>query len=103
MKEKRKYIAAETKLEILRKLSKDQNKMSDLCKEYGVQPSSVYQWQEELFSRGHVVFQNKRGRKAVDRSAEKIEQLEKKLSQREGAIVELLQDHCELKKSLGII
>ncbi|MBT5470659.1 MAG: transposase [Nitrospina sp.] len=101
--EKRKYISNQKKVEILRKLSRADAKMSGICEEYGVQPSAVYKWQDQLFSRAHELFDNSRGRKPVDRSLEKIADLEGRLAKRDSVIAELLQDHCELKKSLGVL
>lgn len=101
--EKRKYISNQKKVEILKKLSRSGAKMSEICAEYGVQPSAVYKWQEVLFSRAHELFDTSRGRKPIDRSPEKIAELESRLAKRDNAIAELLQDHCELKKSLGVL
>ncbi|HPE85325.1 MAG TPA: transposase [Chlamydiales bacterium] len=96
------YVSAETKIEILKKVMMQGCKISDLCEEYGIKPSSVYQWQNELFSRGQSLFEVKRGPKFKDKSQEKIEALEAKLKKRDNCIAELLQDHCALKKSLGM-
>ena len=99
--DRRPYMSVQKKVEILKKLSMNNAKVSEICEEYGVKPSSVYKWQNELFSRAHIVLETKRGPKAQDRSAEKIAALEQKLAKKDGVIAELLQEHCELKKSLG--
>lgn len=102
-KKSRKYVTAKKKVEILKKLRKPNAKMSDICQEYQVQPSDVYGWEEELFSRAHEMFEKKRGPKPKDRSKEQIAALESKLSKRDNVLAELMQAHCELKKSLGEI
>ena len=56
----------------------------------------------DSFLRGAAVFENKPGPRPVDRSSERIAALEAKLAKRDGALVELLQEHIELKKSLGM-
>ena len=45
---KRRTFGAEQKAEILRRHIKDKEQVSDLCEEYGIQPSVFYGWQNQL-------------------------------------------------------
>lgn len=38
--------------------------ISDLCDEYGLQPSQIYYWQTQLFEHGAGVFERKAGRQS---------------------------------------
>jgi transposase-like protein len=101
--ESKKYtrVDAETKIKALREHMTKGKPVSDICKEFGVQPSNFHHWQQELFARGASVFEGKMGRKPVDRSAERIADLEAKLAKKDSVIAELLEEHVKLKKSLG--
>ena len=56
MTETRKYFAAEQKIAILGRRLLDQVAISDLCDEYGIQPSVFYRWQQQLFENGAAAF-----------------------------------------------
>jgi transposase-like protein len=74
--------------------------MSDLCDEYGIHPSQVYQWQKLLFENGAAAFQRS-SRRVEDAQQRKVAALETKLQQKNEVIAELMQEHVELKKELG--
>ncbi len=99
----RKRLDAETKIKALQKHLTAETPVSEICQELDIQPSVFYTWQKELFSRGASLFEGKPGPRKNDRSDEKIAALEAKLSKKDGVIAELLQEHVELKKSLGVI
>jgi transposase len=78
----------------------DKAQISDLCDEYGIQPSQVYQWQKVLFEHGEAAFE-RTGHRAGDPSQRKVAALEAKLQQKNEVIAELMQEHVELKKAIG--
>jgi transposase len=97
---RRKHLNGDQKVAILKRYLVDKTLISDLCDEYGIQPSQVYQWQKVLFENGAAAFEriNRRVEEAKER---KVAALEAKLQQKNEVIAELMQEHVELKKELG--
>lgn len=100
MSKKRKCPTAEEKALVLKRHLVEKVPMSDLCDEYGLQPSQVYRWQKQLFENAPGAFRrtNKRAEDAKDR---KIAALEEKVVKKNEVVAELLEDHVQLKKELG--
>ena len=102
---KRKRIMAEQKVAIVRRHLVENVPVSDLCDELDVHPNQYYNWQKQFFENGAAAFErrpNKANEKRRQNAAEgKIEQLEKKLQDRNEVVAELLQEHVQLKKALG--
>ena len=102
---KRKRIMAEQKVAIVRRHLVENVPVSDLCDELDVHPNQYYNWQKQFFENGAAAFErrpNKANEKRQQNAAEgKIEQLEKKLQDRNEVVAELLQEHVQLKKALG--
>jgi transposase len=98
--QRRKRLAGSQKVAILKRCLVDKTPISDLCDEYGIQPSQVYQWQKVLFENGEAAFERS-GHRAEDPSQRKVVALEAKLQQKNEVIAELMQEHVELKKELG--
>ena len=100
MSKRRKYPTAEEKALILKRYLVEKVPMSDLCDEYGLQPSQVYRWQKQLFENAAGAFRrtNKRAGETKDR---KIAALQQKLAKKNEVVAELLEDHVQLKKELG--
>lgn len=102
-KKQRKRQGSEVKIKALQQHLMEKKPVSEICQELGIQPSVFYTWQKELFARGSQVFETKPGPAKMDRSGERIAALEAKLVKKDGVIVELLEEHVALKKSLGEI
>ena len=100
MSKTRKYPAADEKALILKRYLVEKVPMSDLCDEFGLNPSQVYRWQKQMFENAPSLFRrtNKRAEDAKDR---KIVALEEKLTKKNEVVAELLEDHVQLKKELG--
>jgi transposase-like protein len=100
MRKERKHYTGEEKVAILRRHLLDKVPVSDLCEEYGLQPTVFYRWQKEFFENGAAAFQ---GKSRPDRQAEqqRIEFLEKKIQTKDEVLAELMAEHIALKKSLG--
>ena len=77
-KKTRKHYTGEEKVAILRRHLLEQEPVSKLCDEFGLQPTVFYRWQKEFFENGAAAFQAKA---RSDHQAEKdrIEFLEKKI------------------------
>jgi len=96
----RKHLTAEQKIAILRRHLLEQVPVSDLCDEYGIQPSVFYRWQQQLFENGAAVFAPQ-ARGASDALSQKVSALEEKLVRKNEALAELMEEYVKLKKALG--
>jgi len=102
MKKTRNHYSAEEKVAILRRHLLDQEPISKLCDELGLQPTVFYRWQKEFFENGAAAFQAK-VRSNHQPEQERIEYLTKKIQTKDEVLAELMAEHIALKKSLGEI
>jgi transposase len=100
VKKTRKHYTAEEKVAILRRHLLEQEPVSKLCDEFGLQPTVFYRWQKEFFENGAAAFQGK-ARRGDQAEQERIEYLEKKIQRKDEVLAELMGEHMALKKSLG--
>jgi transposase-like protein len=96
----RKHYTAEEKVAILRRHLLEQEPVSKLCDEFGLQPTVFYRWQKEFFENGAAAFQAK-PRSGHQAEQERIEYLEKKIQRKDEVLAEVMGEHIALKKSLG--
>lgn len=100
MSKKRKKYNAKEKVAIIRKHLLEGVAVSDVCEEYGIQPSGFYRWQKTLFEQGGQVFE--RGRDSqLTRQQRQIEALQEKLQKKNEVLGEVMEEYVELKKRLG--
>ena len=101
----RKYLAPVQKLSIVRRHLLENVPISDLCDEFGIHSTQYYTWQKQLFENGESVFERRSNgsnqRRKEEAGAKKIAQLEAKLQKKNEVVAELLEEHFQLKKSLG--
>jgi transposase len=103
-KQPRRHLSPEEKIAILKRHLVEGTPVSDLCDEYGLNPTVFYNWQRQLFENAHLAFENGRKVKAIeDAKDKKIEQLEDKLQRKNEVLAELMEEHTQLKKDLGEI
>ena len=100
MKKTRKQYTAEEKVAILRRHLLEQEPISKLCDELGLQPTVFYRWQKEFFENGAAAFQVK-ARTSRPAEQERIDYLEKKIQVKDEVLAELMAEHVALKKSHG--
>src|SRR6187431_1472665 len=100
MKKQRKQYASEEKVAILRRHLLEQEPVSKLCDELGLQPTVFYRWQKEFFENGAAAFEGK-GRSNQLAEKERIELLEKKIQRKDEVLAELMGEYVALKKELG--
>jgi len=100
MKQIRKHYTAEEKVAILRRRLLEQEPISKLCDDLGLQPTVFYRWQKEFFENGAAAFQTQ-ARTNHPAEQERIEYLEKKIQIKDEVLVELMAEHVALKESLG--
>ena len=102
MRKTRKNYTAQEKVFILKRHLVDRIAVSDLCDEYNLQPTVFYRWQKEFFENGASAFEKTASsQKKAERK--RIEQLEAKLRVKNEVLSELLEEHVQLKKDLGVL
>jgi transposase len=103
MTRERKTLTGAEKLAILKRYLVEKAPLSDLCDQYGLQPSQVYYWQAQLFEHGAGIFERKPGRQASAESAKDrtICHLQQKLAQKNEVISELMEENVRAKKANG--
>ena len=102
VKKTRKHYTADEKVALLRRHLLNQEPISKLCDELGLQPTVFYRWQKEFFENGAAAFENK-GRPNPQPQQQRIEYLENKIQTKDEVLAELMAEHVALKKSLGEI
>jgi transposase-like protein len=102
VKKTRKHYTAEEKVAILRRHLLEQEPISKLCDDVGLQPTVFYRWQKEFFENGAAAFRTK-VRANPQPEQERIEYLTKKIQTKDEVLAELMAEHVALKKSLGEI
>ena len=100
MKKTRKHYSGEEKVAVLRRHLLEQEPVSKLCDELGLQPTVFYRWQKEFFENGAAAFQA-RARSDQQTERDRIELLEKKIQRKDEVLAELMSEHIALKKELG--
>lgn len=102
MRKQRKNYTGKEKVYILKRHLVDREPVSDLCDKYDLQPTVFYRWQKEFFENGASAFEKNNGsRKQAEQK--RIEQLEAKLQTKNEVLSELMEEHVQLKKDLGVL
>ena len=96
----RRRFSAQEKVVILREHFLDKVPISQVCDKHGLNPTVFYRWQKELFEKGATVFEGREDRPSRQLE-QRVEVLQAKLVRKDEVIVELMEDHVRLKKSLG--
>jgi transposase len=96
--QKRRHLSADQKVAIVKRYLVEKTPISDLCDQYGIQPSQVYQWQKVLFENGVAAFE-RANRRAEDAKDRQVAALQAKVQQKNEVIAELMQEHVQLKKA----
>ena len=101
-RKKRRQFSPEEKAVILRRHLADKIPIADLCDEYKIQPSLLYQWQRQLLDNAAVALEpkGKSGRRERQLEA-KIGSLETKLRRKDEVIVEISEEFVKVKKEVG--
>ena len=111
MTQQRKRLSGPEKVAIVKRYLIDRVAISDLCDEYGLQPSQIERWQAALFEHGADVFDLKKGRRAKAAESAKdaqiarleavVAQKEAKIAQKNEVISELMEENVLAKKASG--
>jgi len=101
----RKFVKPEVKAAILKQFMQKKVPISELAEKHGVQPSNIYQWQNQLFSDAPEIFERRNdrrtGKKAADRNEKRIIELEEKLAAKDAVLGEVMEEFVRLKKQHG--
>ena len=99
----RKHHSPEERVAILRQHLLEKVPVSQLCDQHGIAPSLFYHWQREFFENGQRAFagNGRHAKNAETAQQEKIARLEAKLRRKDEVLAELMEEHVQLKKSLG--
>lgn len=99
----RTYCTGEQKVAALKRHLVDKVPVSQVCDDLHVSVNTFYLWQKELFENGQRAFgkNGRRDARAEGAKQKTIDALEAKLQRKDGVIAELMEDHVQLKKSLG--
>ena len=99
----RKNYTPEQKVAILRRHLIEHVPVSQICEENQLNSNVFYRWQQQLFENGAAAFQvdRKPTTRQQDAQTRRIEALEAKVQQKNEVLVELMEEHVALKKSLG--
>ena len=101
MRKKRKQYSAQEKVAIVRKHLLDKVPVSDICDEYGLQPTVFYRWQKQLFEQAaESCFQRSRNSEST-RLKRRIAELEAKLAKKDEVLGEVMEEYEALKKTRG--
>lgn len=102
MSRTRRRFTPEQKAQIVRRHLANKEAVSALAEEFGLQPSQIHSWVNQLLAQADKAFQqtaeNGRAEQAKDR---RIEQLQAKLANKNEVIAELLEENVKAKKEAG--
>jgi len=105
-KRTRRRFTAEQKAEILKQYLFDKKAISDLCDQYKLQPSMIYQWQRQAQENLAAALESGGGSgkrmSSRERTLEaKVTSLEARLAKKDAVIAEISEEYVALKKSDG--
>jgi transposase-like protein len=80
----------------------EQKPVSDVCDEYGLNPTVFYRWQREFFEHGAAAFERNKDGSANKKLQRQNAQLKAKIAHKDEVIAEIVADHVRLKKELGL-
>jgi len=97
---KRRKFSPEEKVMILKKHLLENIPISDICDQYGLHPTVFYRWQKQFFENGQRAFE-KEDISHTKRLEKRISILKDKLNKKNEVLSELMEEHVNLKKTLG--
>lgn len=93
-------FTSDEKVRIVRQHLLEKVPISELCDQYGMQPSQFYTWQKQLFEQGSKAFES--GRNTRERELErKVEKLQATTREKDEVIAEVTRELVFLKKADG--
>ena len=96
---KRRRFSPDEKVKILKLHLLEHKPISDICDQFGIQPTQFYNWQKQFFEYAAAAFQPKNESTATQDRL--IAGLREKLQRKNEVLAELMEEHVQLKKELG--
>ena len=100
MTRKRKYYSPEDKVRLVKEHLINGVPVSEICEQNNLKPTVFYRWQRQLFEGGAAAFSKDQDKEKA-KLEKKISKLEEKMIFKNEVLSELMEDHINLKKSLG--
>lgn len=101
----RRHFTPAQKAEIVRRHLSGKEPVSNLADEFGLQPTQIHTWVKAVLDQAEKVFERtltgRASKRVQDAKDLKLVALEAKLAKKDEVIVELMQEHVQLKKELG--
>jgi transposase-like protein len=102
MRKSRKDYTGEEKVALLKRHLVEGSAVSEICDTHNLQPTVFYRWQKEFFENGAAAF--RREKRSANKAQEtKVARLEAKIAQKDEVLAELMYEHVQLKKTLGVL
>ena len=102
MSKTRRHFTAEQKAEIVRRHLAGKEPVSNLADEFGLQPSLIHGWVNQVLAQAERAFDRPAGkRRQEEAEAQKVARLEAKLAKKDAVIAEVSEEYLALKKKLG--
>jgi transposase-like protein len=102
VKNTRRRFTPQEKVKILRVHLLEHKPVSDICDQYGLNPTVFYRWHKQFFEHGAAAFERNKDGSADRRLQKENVRLKARLSHKDEVIAELAADHVRLKKELGL-
>ena len=107
MSKTRRYFTAAQKAGIVRRYLAGKKAVSDLADEFGVQPSLIHGWINQVLAQAERALDRPSGKRRLEEAQErKIAFLEAKLANKNEVIAELMQEHynhVRLNSAIGYL
>lgn len=102
MTRKRRHFTAEQKAQIVRRHLSDKEPVSKLAEEFGLQPSLIHTWINQVLAQAERAFERSAGNgRSLQSRDRQIEQLRSKLADKNEVIAELMEANIRAKKEIG--
>lgn len=99
---RRRNFQPDEKVRIVREHLIERRPVSEVCEQFGVRPSQLYQWQAQLFEHGATAFR-KQEEPEVARLRGRLQRLQERLAQKDRVIAEISEEFVAAKKADGAI
>lgn len=98
----RKNYGPSEKVMLLKRHLLEKVSVAEICDKLDLQPTVFYRWLKVFFENGASAFEKENV--AAERVRErKVHELEEKIQKKDEVLAELMYEHVQLKKSLGVI
>jgi len=103
-KRTRRNFTSKEKTALLKEHLLKGREISNICEEHDIEPRLFYKWREEFFLLSENVFDHKPAvSPKISKLEERVKELDQKLSKKNEVVSELMEEHLELKKKLGLL